>query len=370
MYSMRSPIGVSVWYAHHTPMSTINQLTPVPPRTLSGLALRQCIELGFHRKMPWSRIEPNALKSQMRRRVFWCSYNIDRAVSITLGRPVGIHDADIDVDFPLDLNDEAMTLTGPLSEPRSSNQQPATTISAAIHTIRVRQIWGRIQNVMYPQVVTSDMGPDVRAMLLRGFRAELRGWLEGAPEQLQSNREANNAFGSHEWFEIMYHHSILMLYRQSLTAAQEGEAFLECARAGERICQLYRHLHMRNQLKDTWGALHVLFLGSVTFLYCLWSSPETRSRYRLDEVAAICSCTMVILAVMAERYEVVRPYRDTFETLAGATQTMLVEAQTSSEPQVLPVLPTSSEHLSSDLADMAEFGMCSSIEVLLSTMIQ
>jgi hypothetical protein len=83
MYSIRSPVGVSVW-------------------TLSGLALRQCIELGFYRKIPWSnKVESDLLKSQTRVRVFWCSYNLDRAAAVTLGRPVGIADCDIDVDVSL-----------------------------------------------------------------------------------------------------------------------------------------------------------------------------------------------------------------------------------------------------------------------------
>jgi hypothetical protein len=82
MYSIRSPVGVSVW-------------------TLSGLALRQCIELGFHRKIPWSKVESDLMKSQTRTRVFWCSYNLDRAAAVTLGRPVGIADCDIDVDVSL-----------------------------------------------------------------------------------------------------------------------------------------------------------------------------------------------------------------------------------------------------------------------------
>jgi Fungal specific transcription factor domain len=79
MYSLRSPVGVSLW-------------------TLSGLALRQCTELGLHRKIPWSNVESNFLKTEMRRRVFWCSYNLDRAVAVTLGRPMGIADVDIDVE--------------------------------------------------------------------------------------------------------------------------------------------------------------------------------------------------------------------------------------------------------------------------------
>lgn len=67
-------------------------------RTLSGLAIRQCIELGLHRKIPWTTVESNVVKTQIRRRVFWCSYNLDRAVAVTLGRPTGIADHDIDVE--------------------------------------------------------------------------------------------------------------------------------------------------------------------------------------------------------------------------------------------------------------------------------
>ena len=79
MYSLRSPVGVSIWM-------------------LSGLALRQCLELGLHRRIRWSKVEPNHIKAELRKRVFWSAYNLDRAVAVTLGRPVGIADHDIDVE--------------------------------------------------------------------------------------------------------------------------------------------------------------------------------------------------------------------------------------------------------------------------------
>ncbi|KAI1375622.1 transcriptional regulatory protein GAL4 [Hypoxylon crocopeplum] len=358
MYSIRSPVGVSVW-------------------TLSGLALRQCIELGLHRKIPWSKVEHNVLKSQMRRRVFWCSYNLDRAVAITLGRPVGINDSDIDVEYPLDIDDENITVSGLLAEPRTSNMQPVTTVSSSIHTIRARQIWGRIQGLMYPQIGT-ESAPEMRSMVVQSFRDELKDWLDTAPDQLPSNRAYNNAFGSTEWFELMYHHSILLLHRHSLVSYQRAPnqdgarvpAFLECAQAGERICMLYRQLYITQRLNDTWGALHVLFLGSVTFLYCLWMSPETRAMYRSDKVSATCTSCMVVLAVMSERWAIVRPYRDTFDMLASATQTMFAESQVNSSTHALPALSSGHDQLSSNLTDMAELGMCSSLEALLSTMIQ
>ncbi|XXH00784.1 hypothetical protein Hte_007135 [Hypoxylon texense] len=358
MYSIRSPVGVSVW-------------------TLSGLALRQCIELGLHRKIPWSKVEHNVLKSQMRRRVFWCSYNLDRAVAITLGRPVGINDSDIDVEYPLDIDDENITVSCLLAEPRTSSAQPVTTVSSSIHTIRARQIWGRIQNLMYPQIGTESTA-EMRSMIIQSFRDELKNWLDTAPDQLSSNKAHNNAFGCAEWFELMYHHSILLLHRHSLVSFQQSPnedgardpAFLECAQAAERICMLYRQLYITQRLNDTWGALHVLFLGAITFLYCLWVSPETRATYRSDRVSAACTSCMVVLAVMAERWAGVRPYRDTFDMLASATQTMFAESQANPSMHALPALSSGHDELSSNLIDMAELGMCSSIEDLLTMMIQ
>ncbi|KAH8883212.1 transcriptional regulatory protein GAL4 [Thozetella sp. PMI_491] len=358
MYSMRSPVGISVW-------------------TLSGLALRQCIEMGLHRKIPWFKVELNMLKTQMRRRVFWCAYNLDRAVAITLGRPVGITDSDIDVELPLDINDENITVAGLLAEPRVSNSEPTTTVSAAIHTIRVRHIWTRIQSLVYPQRGGNDTPGFMSSMLIEGFKMELKDWRDSAPEQLQSNRAHNNAFGGSEWFNLMYHHSILLLHRHNLVLHSSrtdettpGSTFLESAHSAESICSIYRQLYLSQRLNDTWGALHVLFLGGVTFLYCLWTSPETRVVFRLDKVSATCTSCMVVLAVMAERWAAVQPYRDAFDMLSRATQTMLAELETSMTVPAMPVLSSSTdEQLTGFLANITEVGMCSSVEVLLSSMI-
>ena len=40
-----------------------------------------------------------ALEKEMRRRVWWCVYGLDRVLSIALGRPSGAHDEDCDVEL-------------------------------------------------------------------------------------------------------------------------------------------------------------------------------------------------------------------------------------------------------------------------------
>lgn len=199
MYSIRSPVGASVWM-------------------LSGLALRHCIELGLHRKIPWSKVESDTMKSEMRRRVFWCSYNLDRAAAVTLGRPVGISDNVITVNYPLDINDENITVTGLLCEPRNhSAREPSTTVSSAIHTIRIRQIWARMQDSLDPQADSSGLTRNVdRSELTDSFKKQLSDWLDSAPPQLPANQVYNNNYGTSEWFQLMYHHSILLLHRNRL----------------------------------------------------------------------------------------------------------------------------------------------------------
>lgn len=61
--------------------------------------------------MLWDKIDSSCLKTQMRRRVFWCCYNLDRAISVTLGRPQGITDNDIDVEVRSQLLVDLQALT-------------------------------------------------------------------------------------------------------------------------------------------------------------------------------------------------------------------------------------------------------------------
>ncbi|KAL2441458.1 hypothetical protein ABEF95_014955 [Exophiala dermatitidis] len=352
MYSIRSPVGVSVWM-------------------LSGLALRQCTELGLHRKIPWYKLDSNALRTQIRRRVFWCCYNLDRAMSVTLGRPQSITDNDIDVEFPLDIDDENITASGVLCEPRRSNLDPSTTMSAAIHTIRLRQIWARIQSSVYPQVgAGSTATPD---SVILSLKRELDEWLDSSPSQLASNREHNNAFGSREWFEMMYHHSILLLHRYRLLSPQSDvppATYLECAQSAALLCTGYRQFYISDRLTDTWAGLHNLFLGGVTFLYCLWSSPEVRAQFRLDKVSTTCTACAVVLAIMAERWAAAGPYRDAFDMLTNTTLTMLAERGTKSTEPTFPVFSISAnDQFSGYLSHMAEVGIGASVEELLSSML-
>ncbi|KAI7968360.1 hypothetical protein EIK77_010530 [Talaromyces pinophilus] len=66
---------------------------------LGGIILRAVLHAGFHR-CPFRYQELSAHDCQLRKRIFWCFYAIDRYLSQALGLPLGIQDSDIDVCRP------------------------------------------------------------------------------------------------------------------------------------------------------------------------------------------------------------------------------------------------------------------------------
>lgn len=83
LHSLRAPKGPGAW-------------------AYVGQAMRLCIELGLHRRtkvrgLPKMR-DFTLASLEMRKRVFWTAYCVDRQVSIILGRPFAISDRDIDAE--------------------------------------------------------------------------------------------------------------------------------------------------------------------------------------------------------------------------------------------------------------------------------
>lgn len=78
LHGQRSPYGAGAW-------------------SQVRYAVSLCIELGLHRerRIPSTHHDPRDL--EIRRRVFWCCYCLDRSTSIVLGRAFAISDRDINV---------------------------------------------------------------------------------------------------------------------------------------------------------------------------------------------------------------------------------------------------------------------------------
>uniref|UniRef100_A0A0B7KEM6 Xylanolytic transcriptional activator regulatory domain-containing protein n=2 Tax=Bionectria ochroleuca TaxID=29856 RepID=A0A0B7KEM6_BIOOC len=318
VYSLRSSIGTSHCWVYW------NRVTLTKARKLAGLALRQCIDRGYHRNSKTFGSTDDPLQLELHRRVFWCTYAMESQAAIMLGRPQGIPYHEVDAEYPTDIDDADIPDSGPCYSSRQSPTDPPTSMTRAIHTFRIRHILAHLHTTLYSNSKSCCPPKHSHLEQVQKFRAEIENWRAGIPP-LPPCTEALALFQTSDWFEMEYNYTILQLYRSQIIhhSGTVESVFLDCMRAAESICHSYRSQYLGKPTSYTWTGLHELFLAGLTFLHCLWTSPNVRDTYRQGRVSSVCTDCTIMLVLMAERWKAAAPYRDTFETLAKRTIMMM-----------------------------------------------
>lgn len=292
----------------------INESRSVSSWHVTGQAIRMCIDQGLHRQ---TNAESNdIIFAEMKKRVFWCAYSIDRNVSIALGRPCAIADSEFDVPMPRPLIDETMTGRSPQQPAQDGRISSRLDVATFIHIARLRMIQSRIQTIFYPAVAPDEskiMANELRA----DFRAQLDQWLASSPS---GSTLVTSTFESSEWFQIAYSHSILLLYRPSPLGPEMDQTMLDiCAESAISLISSYSSLYAKKKITYTWIALHALFMASVTMLWTIWISPEIRSKTRKNVVRSNVMSCLALFDVMGDTWPLASRCYEIFDRLGNAT---------------------------------------------------
>lgn len=97
-----------------------------------GTALQLVTALGLHRKCP-AKVSKNGntyLERELRKRIFWSAYTLDKYLSVMFGRPRLLQDEDTDQEFPHEVNDEDILEEDPL---RRSGSADCMLIASVLH---------------------------------------------------------------------------------------------------------------------------------------------------------------------------------------------------------------------------------------------
>ncbi|KXJ92230.1 fungal-specific transcription factor domain-domain-containing protein, partial [Microdochium bolleyi] len=356
-------------------------LRPVPPGLwyIVGVAVRLAVDLGLHyedgkdvefdlagsapsassesREAQFKEKGRREFVRDLRRRLWWCTYSLDRLVSTCVGRPFGVSDQVITTEFPSLLEDKFITAQGFTRKPVEGEP---TYKAVARHYFRLRLLQSEILQVLqYQQTqIARFNGQNVRNEYMhtnlpspflarftsfrdwrRHIDQRLFEWKASAPTKAQSGV----AF-SPEFLELNYWQTIIMLYRQSLSVPSmfEGEyntskevnspsvftaeqrddeerVYLKVAEAGQKILRLYRQLHLVGLVNYTYLATHHLFMAGISYLYAIWHSPIVRSRLTMDEVDFTMLAATSVFTDLIDKCPPAEACRDAFDRTAKAT---------------------------------------------------
>ncbi|SPO21123.1 related to PPR1 - transcription factor regulating pyrimidine pathway [Ustilago trichophora] len=309
LYSIMRPMKPGVWYC-------------------LGVALRLTTGIGLYTETPGV-LEASANTSQeasetlieKKRRLFWCSYALDRQVCVHLGRPFGIADSDIKVNLPwvdnegdmvqvtigdrevqaqradaaeddADMSTEiarreaASTLAALQSSTNEQQRSSSQTLPVflpkpkdasrwvSLSFFRMRILQSEIQSMLY-QNAELPRRFDCYAHWKTDILRRLHAWRRYAPSS-KKDLEASGCGYNPIFLELNYQQTLLMVYGLSPrfpNAARKDLANVEeCSRS---IINMYATLSKEGQMNYTWMTGHNVFIACTSYLYAIWQISAT-----------------------------------------------------------------------------------------------
>ena len=182
--------------------------------SLSSAAMRYCVMAQLHLADAEPEAVDAAAKSriQMRRRVFWSAYVLDRSVGTSLDLPLSIPDYQITVKLYTNANDDELDEGCAVSEPEDSNQSRVTSVSVALHLLYCRQIQSEILNT----TLHRDFGKQFDR--LSDWRLHVLGKLDRWKSLCHRYSDPRSrSFTGGDGLQIIYNYSLAMLYQPTKT---------------------------------------------------------------------------------------------------------------------------------------------------------
>ncbi|OQU95407.1 Fungal specific transcription factor domain-containing protein isoform 3 [Cladophialophora immunda] len=262
---------------------------------LSGFAMRNCLELGLHREVSESMgLDP--LTIDLRRRIFWAAYCMDRSICAALQRPLSIPDPAIDTSVMSVLEDRCITSHG-------LDHRGQATKKLAIRWIEYRQVQSTIIEVHFQSRLLDPQQTWQEWLAV----TERRLW-----EWYQSDLPHDG------WTEFALMHGLVMLHRPSsrapLPSSTSMSTAFEAACSAAKSC---RGQILSGYFPRPWLAAHHTFEMALVVLFCLRHNFEAIAlRFSPNEIFEMTKLfTSNLLTISGQGWTEVSAYAAIYERL-------------------------------------------------------
>ncbi|GIC88254.1 uncharacterized protein Aud_004648 [Aspergillus udagawae] len=266
-----------------------------------GTALQLVTALGLHRKWPakMSKHSNSYLEQQLRKRIFWSAYTLDKYLSVMFGRPRLLHDEDTDQELPGEINDEDMLQ----EDPRRRTGSPDSMMIASVLHYRLGRILGEISRQLYTiNPHTQDSPLETAARLA----SDLEKWKETAPPLFNSVRATSlipPLCRQSQVLQLAYSHAMIhatrsfllndftdLSRRPSVPHPMVSSHVRKCIDAAEDVMKLVDSLAKQGVLIQSFWFTHYVCFCAIIVVYIhtiqqhrLASNPDTASPRSVED---------------------------------------------------------------------------------------
>jgi hypothetical protein len=262
---------------------------------LAGTAMRICLKLGLHREtsMPTN---ASPLETDMRRRLFWMSYCVDRHVSAAVQYPISLSDATIDARHFSSLDDLSIEQGLSLTYATSAKEP-------ALHWLEYRQIHSEMVAVHFKSRSIEDYG-------------SLDDWIRKTEQRLWIWYDKHRA--EYPWTETAYNNALTYLHRPSpLTPRPPPTSLLVAFENAYAVAASYGRDIQAGYFRRPWLAAHHSFASALIVLFCLrHGSKHILTKFDADQISEMTNLfALTLQAVSSEIWPEVSNCLELFTTL-------------------------------------------------------
>lgn len=312
---------------------------------LTGMAMRSAVKIGLHRRQKVEPNEHNPYEMEFRKRLFWSIYILDRLLGHVLGRPFSIPEHDIDVQLPVDIDDDttdmdqirALRLAQKQGQEFSKTNR-ITTMTSVIYMCKLRRLESEIQAALYSVNASAYTIPNVEEVLSQ----QMDNWLASIPPRGDWDKFTRHDEG-YDYFLLSFYRAKRLLLAPRFNSLNSFDAstfpiFHDYVRISGGVCQAYKALYEQSLLTFSPVALQTLFLSGLTLAYCTWLDKESAG----PNAALDISACLEVLGVLAERWANANKYRDVFKELVDYLfdEHSGTVSKSAPDPNIFRTLPT------------------------------
>lgn len=292
------------------------QYTLLVPETgslwqLSGTAMRFATGMSLYLEpTPSQKFDPLTL--DLRRRMFWTCYCIDRTLSTVMGRPATVPDSWITAKLPSIYEDKLITT-------KSITPGPACNLKVAmvVH-VGICRLQSEIHSRLYGPVVSPDE-IDVEAQTTWTWQMydQLRFW--------RNSLVLPTPLIMKEWTDFQFHLLVVLLLRPLPNRPNPSDEELHVAfhSAGEAM-KLVKTMHRDLLAEFSWLTVQNLFMCGLTFINSLRefsnrTPPKSLCVSFVDIVLQVQACTSMLETLSALKVGGDDKMRNVFEVASSNT---------------------------------------------------
>ncbi|KAF5335420.1 hypothetical protein D9758_016909 [Tetrapyrgos nigripes] len=308
--------------------------------TLTSLALRLVQEMGGHRRKPGK----PTVESELLKRAFWCLYILDIIVSTFMNKPRAMSMDDLDVDLPIECDDEYWE-TG---DPQRAFQQPPdqpSYIASCVVFIKLLDIMSfaqralvsycicRLEWILIDKTPTNlhfkysvrrshfwtamgMSGPEWNEKVVKEIDTSLAKWFESVPSHLKWNpQQPNQTFfnqssclhATYYWVQIFVHKASIP--RVLSMSSAKSPSLSICVNAARSCCRVMEEQNKR-EILPLQNILMALYSSAVVLILNAWR--EKRLKTPTDaslEMVDVYKCISIIQSCES-RWQAAGTYAD------------------------------------------------------------